>query len=319
MTLADTRALPPRPNAHRPGAAAAPHPAELLAAAEQAERLRQLWSRARDDARSARGGSPAFSRVADLAASYCAMAVRIGERQKARAVVGDALTTLRAACTADRADPARHLALARTLELAAAAEAGAGDARAAFDALRAAIAALVPFAAVLRDRAADPLVRMAIAAGLSRPIACAASMIDDPAQRRIAHEQLWDECRAWAAASAGAADHATAVEHAVLAAFALAAEETSESASACLERCEDLRPQLDALRQARGDDAVHRAHRAAFCRLTADAWRRLGDRDESRRSLDEAEEHLRAAARLPDADLRAIAAQREAVARDRAR
>ena len=53
--------------------------------------------------------------------------------------------------------------------------------------------------------------------------------------------------------------------------------------------------------------------------LWADAWRRLGDRDEAARCLAEAEEHLRAAAGLPDADLRAIAAQREAIARDRAR
>lgn len=319
MTLADSRAQSPVPHPPRRPAPPLPSPAEVAAAAEQAERLRELWTRARQEARAARAGAAAFSRVADLAAAYSAMALRIGERQKARAVVGDALSTLRAAAVADRGDPSRHLALARTLELAAAVEAGAGDARASFDALRAAIATLAPFAARLRDRSADPLLRMAIAAGLCRPIAGAAAMIGDGAQRRLALGQLWDECAAWATASTGAADHATAVEHAVLAAFEVAAAETAESASRCLERCEDLRPHLDALRDARGDDAVHRGHRAAFCRLTADAWRRLGDRPEAARCLAEAEEHLRAAARMPDADMRAIAAQREAIARDRAR
>jgi hypothetical protein len=319
MTLADARAQSPLPPATRHPAATRPSPAEAAAAAEQADRLRALWVRAREEARAARAGAAAFSRVADLAASFSAMALRIGERQKARAVVGDALSTLRAAAVADRGDASRHLALARTLELAAAVEAGAGDARASFDALRAAIATLAPFAPRLRDRSADPFLRMAIAAGLCRPIAGAAAMIDDAPQRRLALEQLWDECAGWAAAATGAADHATAVEHAVLAAFELAAAETAESASRCLERCEDLRPHLDALRDARGDDAVHRGHRAAFCRLSADAWRRLGDREEAARCLAEAEEHLRAAAGLPDADLRAIAAQREAMARDRAR
>lgn len=321
MTIADTRL----------GGAAAPkaHPAPRLPetpeeraafaqAQMQAQRLRDLWSQARDEARRGRAGSPAFSRVADLAAGYAAMAVRAGQRNQARAVVGDALVTLRGACMEDRKDPARHLALARTLELAAASEVAAGDARAAFDALRAAIATVAPFAPRLRDRSADPLLRMAIAAGLARPIGGAARMIEDRAQRRVALEQLWDEASAWTAAAKGASDHGAAIEFAIVAAFDLAVEETGESAAACLERCEELRPHLEALRALRGDDVVHRTHRAAYCRLTADAWCRLGDPTEAERLLLEAEGHLAAAERLPGADLRETSMQRSAIAAQRA-
>ena len=288
-----------------------------LVAAAQAQRLRDLWCESREAARSGGKGSPAFARVADLAAAYAAMAVRAGERQKARAVVGDALTTLRQACTADRTDPARHLALARTLELAAAYEVAGGDARAAFDALRAAIATIGPFAASLRDRGTDPLVRMALAGALVRPISTAARMIDDADQRRMAFRQIWDEARGWAKAAKGAADHASAIELAVVAALDLAVEETAESASDCLERCEELRPHVEALHKVRGDDVVVRTHRAAFARLAADAWKRLGDETESARLLREAEAHLGAASRMPGADLREIESQRAAVARQR--
>jgi hypothetical protein len=104
---------------------------------------------------------------------------------------------------------------------------------------------------------------------------------------------------------------------AVIAAFDMAVEEHGESASACLERCEFLRPHLDALQKVRGDDAVVRTHRAAFARLSADAWLRLGDPAEAERHLGEAERHLDAAAGKPDADPREIEAQRNALARQR--
>lgn len=320
MTLTETRiqdmpAHPARRDAARP-LTKDEEQARLVAAA-QAQRLRDLWCESREAARSGGKGSPAFARVADLAAAYAAMAVRAGERQKARAVVGDALTTLRQACTADRTDPARHLALARTLELAAAYEVAGGDARAAFDALRAAIATIGPFAASLRDRGTDPLVRMALAGALVRPISTAARMIDDADQRRMAFRQIWDEARGWAKAAKGAADHASAIELAVVAALDLAVEETAESASDCLERCEELRPHVEALHKVRGDDVVVRTHRAAFARLAADAWKRLGDETESARLLREAEAHLGAASRMPGADLREIESQRAAVARQR--
>ena len=320
MTLTETRiqdrpAHPARRDAARP-LTKDEEQARLVAAA-QAQRLRDLWCESREAARSGGKGSPAFARVADLAAAYAAMAVRAGERQKARAVVGDALTTLRQACTADRTDPARHLALARTLELAAAYEVAGGDARAAFDALRAAIATIGPFAASLRDRGTDPLVRMALAGALVRPISTAARMIDDADQRRMAFRQIWDEARGWAKAAKGAADHASAIELAVVAALDLAVEETAESASDCLERCEELRPHIEALHKVRGDDVVVRTHRAAFARLAADAWKRLGDETESARLLREAEAHLGAASRMPGADLREIESQRAAVARQR--
>jgi len=321
MTIADSRITGAPAPAARPAPRLPRTPEEreaFLRAESQAQRLRELWSRSRDEARGARPGSPAFSRVADLAASYAAMAIRAGQRQQARAVVGDALVTLRHACMHDRDDPARHLALARTLELAAASEVAAGDARSAFDALRAAIATVAPFAARLRDRATDPLLRMAIASGLARPIGGAARMIEDGAQRRVALEQLWDEARAWAKAASGASDHGAAIEFAVVAAFDLAVEETGESAAGCLERCEELRPHLDALRRLRGDDVAHRTHRAAFCRLTADAWSRLGDRREAEACLTEAEGHLAEAERMSGADLRELSVQRSAIAAQRA-
>jgi hypothetical protein len=159
---------------------------------------------------------------------------------------------------------------------------------------------------------------MAIASGLARPIGGAARMIQDGAQRRVALEQLWDEARAWAKAASGASDHGAAIEFAVVAAFDLAVEETGESAAVCLERCEELRPHLDALRRLRGDDVVHRTHRAAFCRLTADAWSRLGDRREAEACLTEAEGHLAAAERMTGADLRELSVQRSAIAAQRA-
>ena len=289
-----------------------------IVAAGQAEKLRELWCQARDRARQAPSGSPAFARVADLAAAFAAMAVRAGERQKAKAVVGDALKTLRAACLADRNDAPRHLALARTLELAAAHEAAGGDARAAFDALRAAIATVGPFADRLRKPGTDAITRVAIAGSLLRPIVTAARMIDDTDQRRMAYRQVWDEARAWAKIAKGAPDHAAAVEMAVVAAFDLAAEETAESASQCLERCEELRPHINSLQKVRGDDGVVRMHRAAFARLSADAWSRLGDASEAARLLREAAVHLDAASRMPDADHAHVARQRTALDAQRA-
>ena len=103
----------------------------------------------------------------------------------------------------------------------------------------------------------------------------------------------------------------------MIAALDLAVEETAESASGCLERCEELRPHLEALQKVRGDDVVVRTHRAAFARLAADAWKRLGDDAESARLLREAEAHLAAASRMPGADLREIDSQRAAIARQR--
>ena len=217
----------------------------------------------------------------------------------------------------DRADLARHLALGRTLELAAAHEAAGGDARAAFDALRAAIATIGAFAATLRDPAADPLMRMALASALVRPIVTAARMVDDADQRRMAYRQVWEEAKHWAKAARGAADHASAIELAVIAAFDMAVEEHAESASACLQRCEYLRSHFDVLQKVRGDDAVVRPHRAAFARLSADAWTRLGDHAEAERLLAEAARHLDAAASKPDADRREIESQRAALARQR--
>lgn len=321
MTLTQSRiqdmpARPARQDAARP-ATEQEEQARLVAQA-QAQRLRDLWCEARDAVRTAGRGSPAFARVADLAAAYAAMAVRAEQREKARAVVGDALVTLRTACVADRTDPARHLALARTLELAAAYEVSGGDARAAFDALRAAIATVGSFAPTLRDRGADPLVRMSIASALVRPISTAARMIDDRDQRLMAHLQIWQEARGWARASRGAADHPAAIELAVVAAFELAVEQHAESASECLERLDEIRSHVQSLEKARGDDAVTRIHRAAAARLGADCWKRLGDAAEADRLLHEAESHLSAAAAMPGCDLRDVEAQRQALARQRA-
>jgi hypothetical protein len=297
-----------QPNGPGPDAA---HDAQL-------ERLRSTWKDALGHARTAGPGSIAFARLADLAAACAGAWIRAGRRDEARAVAGDALTVMREACRAERDDLARHLAFGRVLELTAAVEGGAGDARGSFDALRAAVAVVGRFAPALRERAADPLARIAIASGLMRPVTAAARMIDDPAQRRAACAQAWEEAQAWARAASGAADHATAIESAVLAAFDLAVEEHADRASDCLERCEDLRPHLDELSRVRGDDAVVRQHRAALARLSADAWARLGDVTEARGLLDEAARHLDAAAAATGADHRAIDAQRSQLAAQRA-
>ena len=63
-------------------------------AALQAQKLRDLWCQSRERTRTAPIGSPAFARVADLAASFASMAVRANQHAQARVVVGDALTTL---------------------------------------------------------------------------------------------------------------------------------------------------------------------------------------------------------------------------------
>ena len=286
-------------------------------AALQAQRLRDLWCQSRDRVRTAPVGSPAFARVADLAASFAAMAVRANQHAQARTVVGDALTTLRAACLAESQDAARHLAFARTLELAAAYEVAGGDARAAFDALRAAITTIGPFSPVLRDSAADPLLRISIANALMRPITTAARMLDNAEQRTMAFQQVWEESRSWAKAAKGATDHAAAIEMAVVAAFELAVEEHGDSASRCLERCEQLRRHIESLGKLRGDDAVVRTHRAAFARLSADAWQRLGDTGEAERLLNEAARHLSEAAAKPDADQLALTKQRAALSMQR--
>ena len=284
----------------------------------QLERLRSMWKDALDQARMAGPGSIAFARLADLAAACAGAWIRAGRRDEARAVAGDALGVMREACRAERDDLARHLAFGRVLELAAAVEGGVGDARSSFDAVRAAISVVGRFAPALRERAADPLARIAIASGLLRPITTAARMVDEPAQRRAAFAQAWEESQAWAQASRGAADHATAIEAAVLAAFELAVEEHADRASDCLERCEDLRPHLDDLAKVRGEDAVVRQHRAALARLSADAWARLGDRVEARTLLEEAARHLDAAAAGTGIDPRTIEAQRAQLAAQRA-
>jgi hypothetical protein len=284
----------------------------------QLERLRSMWNDALGGARSAGPGSIAFARLADHAAACVGAWLRAGRRDEARAVTGDALAVMRQACRAERDDLARHLAFGRVLELAAAVEGGAGDARSSFDALRAAISVVGRFAPALRERAADPLARIAIASGLLRPITTAARMVDEPSQRRAAFAQAWDEARSWAHASRGAADHATAIEAAVLAAFDLAVEEHADRASDCLERCEDLRPHLEELANVRGEDAVVRQHRAALARLSADAWARLGDRAEARTLLEEAARHLDAAAGGTGIDPRTVEAQRAQLAAQRA-
>ena len=288
-------------------------------AALQAQRLRDLWCQSRERTRTAPIGSPAFARVADLAASFASMAVRANQHAQARVVVGDALTTLRTACLAETTDAARHLAFARTLELAAAYEVAGGDARAAFDALRAAITTIGPFSAVLREPTTDPLLRMSIANGLMRPITTAARMLDNAEQRTMAFRQVWDESRAWAKAARGASDYAAAIEMAVVAAFDLAVEEHDDSASGCLERCEQLRRHIEALQKVRGDDAVVRTHRAAFARLSADAWQRLGDTAEAEQLLNEAARHLGEAATKPDADQRDLTKHRAALSDQRMR
>jgi PHD/YefM family antitoxin component YafN of YafNO toxin-antitoxin module len=106
---------------------------------------------------------------------------------------------------------------------------------------------------------------------------------------------------------------------AVVAAFDLAVEEHGDSASGCLERCEQLRRHIEALQKVRGDDAVVRTHRAAFARLSADAWQRLGDTAESERLLNEAARHLNEAAKKPDADQRDLTKQRAALSEQRMR
>jgi hypothetical protein len=280
--------------------------------------LRDLWCDARDQARSAAPGSPAFARVADLAASYWAMATQAGRPDRARDVVGDALATLRAACLAQPGDPARHMAFGRTLELAAATELARGERQAAFDALRAAIATVGRFAPTLRDPAADPLARMATAASLLRPLTTAARMLDDRRQRRMAFRQMWEESLGWIRAAKGQSDHVAAIESAVIAAFEVAVEDHGASSRACLERCEELKAHMGLLHRARGDDWVVRSHRAALARLTADAWTRMGDADEARRMLDEARRHLDKAVAMPDTDRRALDEQRAALARQRA-
>lgn len=280
-------------------------------------RLRTQWESARRTAATAPAGSPTFARVADLTAVLAGAAIRAGDRMEARAIVGDALATLNAACRAGRADATRHVALARTLELAAAQDAARGDVRAAFDALRAAIATVGRFAPCLADRSSDPFLRIAVAGPLIRLLSGAARMVEDREQRLGAFRQSWSEAWGWAASAKGSADHSPAIEAAVIAAFELAVEEHEDSASACLDRCEELRPHLDALQDARGPDAVVRTHRAALARLCADAWQRLGDPDEADRLLDEAADHLAAAECLPGTDPREIGSQRAALARQR--
>ncbi|MBU3684486.1 MAG: hypothetical protein FGM39_10830, partial [Phycisphaerales bacterium] len=134
----------------------------------QLERLRSMWKDALDQARMAGPGSIAFARLADLAAACAGAWIRADRRDEARAVAGDALAVMRDACRAERDDLARHLAFGRVLELTAAVEGGAGDARGSFDCLRAAISVVGRFAPAMRERTTDPLARIAIASGLLR-------------------------------------------------------------------------------------------------------------------------------------------------------
>ena len=158
-----------------------------------------------------------------------------------------------------------------------------------------------------------------VADGLMRLITTAARMLDNAEQRTMAFRQVWDESRAWAKAARGASDYAAAIEMAVVAAFDLAVEEHDDSASGCLERCEQLRRHIEALQKVRGDDAVVRTHRAAFARLSADAWQRLGDTAEAERLLNEAARHLGEAATKPDADQRDLTKHRAALSDQRMR
>jgi hypothetical protein len=226
------------------------------------------------------------------------------------------LEALRAAGAAAPEDLAIHLAFARVLEAAALHH--ERDARAMFDALRAAATVLAPFAERM-DAATDPISRLAVGTALLRPLSSAARMLDDAPQRRAVWARCWDAALRWADASRAGPDHAQAVEWVVLLAFDLAVDELETSAGACLERCEELRPHLEALAAARGSDAVSLLHRSAFLRLWADAWRRLGDLDEAQRALDECERVLGQLDALRDADSGALSLQRAALERDRAR
>lgn len=283
---------------------------------EQLDRLGTAWAEAQRTFDPQRAGGASCARLADLALATAATARRLQRMQSAEQVLAQTLARLKAACAHAPTELPRHLAFARVLEGAAAHE--QRDARAAFDALRAAAAVLAPFASRMGD-ANDPIARLAVSSALLRPLAAAARMLDDSALRRQTWQRCWDAARTWAEASRGAPDHSQAVECAVLLAFDLATDELEESAGACLERCEELRPHLESLEAARKGDAASLLHWSAFHRLWADAWLRLGDLTEARRALDECERALARLDALKDGDAHAVRLQRAALERDRAR
>lgn len=289
---------------------------QAVATIEQLDRLGNAWAEAQRQFDVARCDGAACARLADLALATAAIARRLGRARTAEQVIGQTLAALKTACAARPKDLPRHLAFARVLEAAAVHQ--DSDARAAFDALRAAAAVLGQFHEAI-DEPNDPIARLAVGTGLLRPLANAARMLDDADLRRQTWQRCWDAACRWADASSGQPDHAQAIEWVVLLAFELAVEDLDSSAGACLERCEDLRTHLDALDAARKGDTVCLLHRTAFHRLWSDAWCRLGDHDEAHRALDACEQVLARLDAARDADSAAISLQRAALVRDRAK
>ncbi len=287
------------------------------AESEHLDRLGRAWRDAHGKAGQPEARGQDCARLADLAVATAAVARRLHRASTAEQVMAQSLFTLKSACAAQPTEISRHVAFARVLEAVSTHE--QHDARAAFDSLRAAASVLASFAPMIRDSQVDPLVRLSVCTGLLRPLTNAARMLDDAPLRRQTWQRCWAAALDWAEASRGGPDHAQAVEWVVLLAFELAVEELEASAGACLERCEDLRPHLDALDKARGGDAVCLLHRSAFQRLWADAWRRLGDAGEARKALDACAATLDRLEALKDFDTAALKAQRAALARDRAR
>lgn len=288
----------------------------VVPAVEQLERIGRAWADAQRAFNSSVPTGAHCARFAELGIAAGATARRLGRSRTAEQVMAQTLAALRDASAAAPTDLARHLAFARVLEAAALHH--EQDARAAFDALRAAATVLAPFADRM-DPALDPIARLALGGAYLRPLAAAARMLDDAPQRRAIWRRCWEAALRWADASRSAPDHAQAVEWVVLLAFELAVDELETSAGSCLERCEELRPHLEALSMARAGDAVSLLHRSAFLRLWADAWHRLGELDEAQRALDECERILAQLDALRDADSGALSLQRAALERDRSR
>lgn len=288
----------------------------VVATIDQLDRMGNAWAEARRQFATDARGNGCCARFAELGLATATVARRLGRGHTSEQVLAQTLSTLKTACAQQPRDLPRHLAFARVLEAAATHE--EHDARAAFDAFRAAAAVLDPFASAMSDPD-DPLARLAVTTAILRPLSSAARMLDDAHLRRQTWQRCWDAAFRWAEASKGGPDHAQAVEWVVLLAFELAVDELESSAGACLERCEDLRTHLDALEAARAGDTVCLLHRTAFQRLWSDAWHRLGDMDEAARALDECDSMLARLDAARDADSAAISLQRAAVERDRAR
>ncbi len=283
---------------------------------EQLDRLGNSWAEAQRQFDVARCDGRMCARLADLGLATAATARRLQRGKTAEQVIAQTLAALKRACAESPNDLPRHLAFARVLEAAATHQ--EDDARAAFDALRAAAAVLSPFSSSIAEPT-DPFARLAVSTGLLRPLMNAARMLDDADLRRQTWQRCWEAASRWADASKGGPDHAQAVEWVVLLAFELAVDELDSSASACLDRCKDLRQHPDALEAARNGDTVCLVHRTAYLRLWSDAWVRLGDMDEARRALDECERVLDTLDAARDADNAATQLQRAALARDRSK